>query len=54
MPDRSNKPDWYWRAGEDHATGGHIMRADERTAADGTELFAGAAWFDLIEAGLRD
>jgi putative transposase len=30
------------------------MEQDSTTAADGTGLFAGAAWFDPIEAGIRD
>jgi putative transposase len=30
------------------------MEQDSATAADGTGLFAGAAWFDPIEAGIRD
>ncbi len=25
-----------------------------KTDADGTALFAGTAWFDLIEAGIRE
>lgn len=32
----------------------HNTKVDERTAADGTGLFAGATWFDPIEAGLRE
>ena len=31
----------------------HSTKVDGRTAADGTGLFTGAAWFDPIEAGLR-
>jgi len=30
------------------------MEQDSTTAADGTGLFAGEAWFDPIEAGIRD
>jgi len=30
------------------------MEQDSTTAADGTGLFAGRAWFDPIEAGIRD
>src|SRR3954471_18475389 len=30
------------------------MEQDSTTAADGTGLFAGQAWFDPIEAGIRD
>jgi len=30
------------------------MAEDSTTAADGTTLFAGKAWFDPIEAGLRE
>ena len=32
----------------------HSTKVDGRTAADGTGLFAGEAWFDPIEAGLRE
>ncbi len=32
----------------------HSTKADGRMAADGTGLFTGAAWFDPIEAGLRE
>src|SRR3954466_13958517 len=30
------------------------MAQDSTTVADGTGLFAGEAWFDPIEAGIRD
>ena len=31
----------------------HSTKADGRTAAVGVKLFAGQAWFDPIEAGIR-
>ena len=37
-------------AGGDHA----MQEVSTNTQADGTRLFAGQAWFDLSEAGIRD
>src|SRR3954447_13577699 len=39
-----------WSAGGDHA----MEQDSTRTQADGPALFAGDAWFDPIEAGIRE